>query len=176
MQMLNDFVRGEEDCKSGVPHKPDQSPEIVDVIKHKNKYSTQTFIVLDEMPKFEFERVGSFLVGHNSGFYYFYEYSKSTQAFAGREFDIPLIGGGVEKASGQWWHSMPKDYQDLVYPLAAGSPESLGRCNVFSSIYVDCEILNKWLCGNNPSNNYHKYDARHKNFGIHTIVSAWAGG
>ena len=27
MQILNDFVRGEEDCKSGLPHKPDQSPE-----------------------------------------------------------------------------------------------------------------------------------------------------
>ena len=25
MQILNDFIRGEEDCKNGVPHKPDQS-------------------------------------------------------------------------------------------------------------------------------------------------------
>jgi len=25
MQQLNDFIRGEEDCKNGVPHKPDQS-------------------------------------------------------------------------------------------------------------------------------------------------------
>lgn len=27
MQILNDFVRGEEDCKAGRPHKEGQSPE-----------------------------------------------------------------------------------------------------------------------------------------------------
>ena len=27
MQMLNDFVRGETDCKAGIPHKEGQSPE-----------------------------------------------------------------------------------------------------------------------------------------------------
>jgi len=27
MQQLNDFIRGEEDCKKGVPHKPDQTRE-----------------------------------------------------------------------------------------------------------------------------------------------------
>jgi len=27
MQQLNDFIRGEEDCKNGVPHKSGQSRE-----------------------------------------------------------------------------------------------------------------------------------------------------
>ena len=27
MQILNDFVRGETDCKAGIPHKEGQSPE-----------------------------------------------------------------------------------------------------------------------------------------------------
>jgi len=113
------------------------------------------------------------LIGEESGFYYFYGYKRSTEAFCGREFDIPLVGGGVERASGQWWHSMPEDFRGLVDSLGGGTEEGLGKCNVFSSIYVDSEMVEKWLYDNKPSNNYHKYDTKHKNFGEHTIVSCW---
>jgi hypothetical protein len=147
--------------------------KIIDVIKHKNMYSTQTFLVLDEKPEFKYERAGDFLIGEDSGFYYFYGYRKSTEAFCGREFDIPLLGGGVEKASGQWWHCMPDDYKELVCPLAAGTKKELGECNVFSSIYADYELLEQWMASNEPSNNYHKYESRNKAFGVRRIDSKW---
>ncbi len=144
---------------------------IIDVIKHKNKYSTQTFVVVDGMPDFKYERVGNHLIAEDSGFFYFYGYQGSTEAFAGAKFDIPLKNGGFEKAAGQWWHCIPHDYIGLVHELGIGAPENLGKCNVFSSAYVDIDIFNNFMASNEPSNNYHKYDKRDKNYGVHLIES-----
>lgn len=145
--------------------------KIIDIINHRNAYTTQTFVVVDQKPDFKFIRDGEHLIAEDSGFFYFYGYRKSTKAFCGREFDIPLLGGGVEKATGQWWHCTPDNYVELVESIGAGSPEELGRCNVFASSWVDPQIVNEWLANNEPSNNYDKYCKGHKNFGKHTIKS-----
>ena len=149
-------------------------PKIIDVIKHGNLYSTQTFIVLDEKPNIEYERKGDFLIGEDSGVFNFYKYespSKAFQAFCGREFDIPLIGGGVEKATGQWWDYMPDDYSGLVRQIGYGTPETLTKCNVFMSIYIDEYLVDSWLEENEPSNNYNKYNPKDKNYGLQTIFN-----
>lgn len=145
--------------------------KIIDVIKHKNKYSTQTFIVLDKMPDFKYERVGNNLIGEDSGFYNFYGYRNSRDAFGGREFDIPMLDGGIEKAFGQWWDCMPEDYRELVGAFGIGTPEKLGEYNVFSSACVDMDIITEWLKENEPSNNYEKYKKGGEFFGVNTIVS-----
>ena len=151
-------------------------PNVIDIILHKNKYSTQWFVVLDEDPVFIHERRGNFLIAEDSGFFNFYKYEKcgeSWKAFAGRKFDIPMIDGSVEKAYGQWWNCVPDDYIGLLCSPGVRTVDGLAKCNVFCSCYADPEIINAWLAENEPSNNYNKYDARHSDFGVQTIVSKW---
>ena len=150
--------------------------QIIDVIKHKNKYSTQTMIVIDKHPEFKYKRVGDMLIAEDSGFFSFYKYkkpSKNWEAFAGREFDIHLDSGEIEKAYGQWWDHLPEDYSDLVYCFGTQTEEGLARCNVFHSSKVDKVLVDEWLADNEPSNNYHKYDTKNKDYGEHKIISRW---
>lgn len=150
--------------------------KIVDIIHHKNKYTTQEMLVLDRMPVFLYERKGRYLIAEDSGFFNFYGYeacSPGWEAFGGSKFDIPLIDGTIIKAFGQWWDSMPKDYRGLLCSPGISTADRLAKCNVFNGGNVDPEIRDAWLANNEPSNNYHRYDSRHKDFGKHTIVSQW---
>ena len=150
--------------------------KIIDIIDHRNKYETQRFVVINRKPKYLYERKGIWLIGEDSGFFNFYYHQAPSgrfYAFCGRKFDIPLKDGSIEKAFGQWWDGIPSGYSDLLYRLGCGTPEALGRCNVFCSAAVDRAIIDKWLSENEPSNNYHKYDNRHSDFGKHVIKSRW---
>jgi hypothetical protein len=149
---------------------------IIDIIEHKNKYSTQTFVVTDRNPVFVYERVGDLLIAEDSGFFSFFMYQrpfKNSEAFAGRKFVIPLVDGDDVSANGQWWDHFPQDYQDLVYKLGANSPAELGKCNVFTGSYIDIEIVDYWLKSNEPTNNYSKYDKRSNNYMVQTIETRW---
>jgi hypothetical protein len=84
-----------------------------------------------------------------------------------------LKNGGVEKACGQWWDHLPDDYSGLVYSLGVASVAELENCYVFYSMKIDKEMVDEWLSKNEPSNNYHKYDKRSKDYGKQTIVSRW---
>ena len=55
--------------------------KIIDVIKHRNKHYTQTMIVVDRDPVFEYEKDGSLLIAHDSGFFNFYVYDKPSKHF-----------------------------------------------------------------------------------------------
>ena len=151
---------------------------IVDVIDHQNKYAIQRMLVVDRMPDFVYERKGSWLFGHDSGCFKFYDYEAlgpTWKAFGGRKFDIPMIDGSVIEASGQWWDpGTPVDFRGLVYSYGMNTPDALSQCYVFTrGIHIDCEIVDAWLAANQPSNNYHRYDARHVDYGKHTITSRW---
>jgi len=153
-----------------------KSLKIIDIILHKNKYGTQMFIVLNRKPDIKYERRGDrWLIGEDSGVFnfYYYEAPRTWRAFAGREFDIPLKGGGVEHAHGQWWDKTPPDYQGLLVETGYGTPDELAKMNVFRHIRIDREMIDEWLSGNEPSNNYHKYDKKAPDFGKHRIVSRW---
>lgn len=150
--------------------------EIIDIIKHRNKYGTQIFLVVDTPVSIKYERAGDLLVGEDSGFFNFYikrQPTKHFQAFAGREFDIPLANGGVEKAHGQWWDHLPSDYEGLVYSLGVSSLCELEKCYVFYSTKVDKKLVDEWLSKNDASNNYRKYDKTSNDYGKHRIVSPW---
>lgn len=150
---------------------------IVDIIVHRHKYGTQTQVVLDRMPHFVFERRDNFLIGHDAGVFAFYRYEKpgpTWKAFAGREFDIPMMDGSIIHASGQWWDTLPVEFAELTYSPGYNTVEGLQRCYVFfGGGHFDRELLDTWLIQHEPSNNYHKYDKRHKDFGKHRIVSPW---
>jgi len=150
--------------------------KIIDIIHHRNKVNTQEFLVLSRRPIFLYERVGGYLIAEDQGFFNFYGYEPcgpGWKAFAGREFDIPMIDGLIIKASGQWWDSTPKDYRELVDHTAYGTIEDLNRCNVFCGISIDPEIISNWLAAFTPSNNYDKYRKGHENEGIDIIQSKW---
>ena len=147
--------------------------KIIDVILHQNKYDVQTFVVLNRMPKFIYEKKGKWLIGEDSGFYNFYYHEQPTrmfQAFGGREFDIPLKNGETIKASGQWWDGTPEEYRHL-FRCGIETIDGLNKCNVFASGRFDKKLLDKWLLKNRPSNNYRKYDKRNNDYMVQTIVS-----
>jgi hypothetical protein len=151
--------------------------DILDIIDHRSKYSTQRMLVVDRMPDFVYERKGSWLFGHDSGCFKFYAHEApgpTWKAFGGAKFSIPLSDGSVIEASGQWWGAFPADFRQLVYSYGMNTPDALSQCHVFmGGIHTDCEIVDAWLAANEPSNNYHRYDARHVDYGKHTITSRW---
>jgi len=150
--------------------------KIIDIIDHRNKYGIQRFIVTSRKPEFLYERKNGWLIAEDSGFFSFYKHdwpSGRFYAFAGRKFDIPMMDGSVEKAYGQWWYGVPDDYCGLLAHIGCGTPDSLGKCNVFCSGEIDPVLIEEWIAENNPSNNYHKYDKRHADYGKHTIISRW---
>lgn len=155
--------------------------KIIDSIKTTSIYGTNLYVVVDKMPDFLFERKtepdGRFLVGENSGFFIFYKYgepSRHFQAFGGRKFDIPLLDGGVVKASGEWWDSTPDSYHGMLYSIGIGTPSELGSCNVYTAIHADAMMIDEFIAKNELSNNYNKYDKRHSDYGKH-IISTQAG-
>lgn len=152
--------------------------KILDVIQHNHAYGTQTFVVIDKKPNLKYKRIESSLIGEDSGFFGFYIYrqpSKSFQAFGGRKFSIPLIGGGSIEAEGQWWDGMPDSYHGLVSQLGVATPEQLNKCHVFCAMYVDNALIDEWLATNEPSNNYNKYNPKDKSYGEHLIQSKFEG-
>lgn len=150
---------------------------ILDVIDHRNKYSTQRMAVVDRMPECIFEREGNLLIGHDSGFFKFYGYetpSENWKAFGGSKFTITMSDGSTIEASGQWWSVSPKGWMELTYGLGVNTITNLEKCYVFTGgHYVDRDIVDEWLASNEPSNNYNKYRPGHKDFGKHKIVSPW---
>lgn len=148
--------------------------KIIDIIDHKNQCSTQRFLVVSRKPKFTYERRGDFLIGEDSGFFNFYAYdspSLGIRAFAGSKFDIPMKDGSTIKANGQWWNAMPEDYYGLLNSSGVSTIAELSKCHVFCSGNIDPQLIEDWLKGNEPGNNYHKYDERHPDFGKNTIES-----
>lgn len=151
---------------------------IIDIIDHRDAYGVQRQLVVDRMPEFVFERRGAnWLIGHDSGFFQFYKYDRpgpGWKAFAGLKFDIRMADGSVEKAHGQWWDARPTDFYGLTHSLGVNTIENLEQCYVFrGGIHVDRELVDAWLAQNATSNNYHKYNASHDDYGKDRIVSPW---
>lgn len=152
--------------------------KIIDVILHKNKYHVQQFLVIDELPDLKYQallksgrRVLFAKDGIFSGLYYYESPSENWKAFAGRKFDIPMIDGTITKAFGQWWYGLSGN--DVI-SVGIGTPEGLGKCNVFCSCEVRKGIAEQIFKNfSKPSNNYHKYDKDHKDYGKNIIISPW---
>ena len=141
-------------------------PNIIDVILHTNKYFTQTFAVINESPKFLYERKGNCLVASDDGFYstYFYDApSKNWRAFAGRTFDIPMKDGTIIKANGQWWDGQhQQNAPEPIVDIGAATIKELEKCYVFCSGHTSKAKFDKWMAENEPSTDYWKYDLRRK--------------
>jgi hypothetical protein len=140
-------------------------PKIVDILVNKSKYGDQVFVILEQMPDLKFYRQKNMLLATDGWFYkaYFFERpSENWRAFAGAEFDIPLVDGTVEKACGQWWMGGYPSVEGVTLSSPGVSTlEKLAECYVFYGGYqVDQRIIDEWLSENTPSNDYYKYSAR----------------
>lgn len=137
-------------------------PKIVDAIVMHHYGIPHYYLVLDEMPKFVFERKGNRLDAEDDGFFESYGYeapSERWQAFGGRKFDLPLKDGTVEHASGQWWWCAPlvSANPGKIVSVGLSTLENLGKCYVFTSGSIAKSKLDAWLSDNEPSTNYEKY-------------------
>ena len=151
-----------------------KSIKIIDVILHKNKYSTQKFLVVDRMPVIEYEKkiINGLpvLIGTDGIFgnlYYYQKPGSMFQAFAGRKFNIPMKDGTFIEAYGQWWHGSCGEGWKAT---AIGSPKTLGKCNVFTGYDIKESIYEQVIANfTNPSNNYYKYSPRDESYGKNII-------
>jgi hypothetical protein len=125
----------------------------IKIVKHVynegNNGYIQRFVVLNRLPKFEYVREGKYLVAEDSGFYSCYSYSEPYgrfKAFAGREFDIPLKGGGVVKAKGQWWNARhPYVKKQEILDYGYNTMEGLEDIFIFYGGEFNCKLLE--TCG-----------------------------
>lgn len=136
-------------------------PNIIDVILHKNNYGTQTMVVIDKPLHFRYEREGSLLVADDEGWLQAYrlEYDRHAKAFAGREFEIPLLDGTTVKANGQWWDTLHPRHEEATY-VGVATLEQLEQCYVFCSGNVLTNKLERWLRTHTAATDYHKYNKR----------------
>ena len=96
--------------------------------------------VLNRAPTFKYAREGNNLIGRDGPFVDLYYHEKPTkrfEAFAGREFDIPMLDGTVVRASGQWWRGHVKDAPSITY----NTNEGLLNCYVYYGAQVDADAL-----------------------------------
>lgn len=109
-------------------------PNIIDVILHKNDYGTQTMVVIDKPLRLAYERDGSLLIADDEGWLgaYRLEHDRYAKAFAGREFEIPMLDGTAVKANGQWWDTLHPRHKEATYVGVATIAE-LEQCYVFCS-------------------------------------------
>lgn len=140
-----------------------ESPQIIDVIFHQNRYSKQIMVVLDRMPKFVYERKkGGNLFAEDGDFVNTYGYeapSPGFVAFGGREFEIPLKDGSKKKANGQWWDVNSNPFvEEEVVSVGYATLEKLEECYVFISGTIKKKALDNWLANNEASSDYHKYN------------------
>ena len=152
--------------------------KVIDVILHRNKYSTQSFLVVDKLPEFKYEekiskgqRVLIAKDGIFSSLYYYQKPDSMFQAFANRAFKIPMKDGSFVEAKGQWWSGLSGAN---TMSIGIGTPDGLAKCNVFCSTGIDKDVCDNILRNRkNPSNNYEKYAKNGVNSGKHIIAEKW---
>lgn len=142
--------------------------EDVLITGHKTDHE-RMYLILNRMPDFKYEQIGSNLIGYDCGFYNClrYQVDRFAKAFAGRKFDIELVDGKIIKASGQYWSiGHPNEKLELCYPGVSTIDELL-RCYVFTSGMVAKNIIDTFLKNNNPIyENYYDFEKTIKKLGM----------
>lgn len=114
------------------------------------KFNDRHAYVLDRKPEFVYQRLGDNVLFAQDGFFvntFIYDRpSKNMKAFAGREFDLPMIDGSVTKCNGQWWaggiHEAEKKLGVKLVHCTSEDIESLRNCYVFTGCSaIEDELL-----------------------------------
>lgn len=110
------------------------------------KFNDREALVLDKFPRVKYERHGGYLFGIDEygvfvNVYYYEEPSGRFQAFAGHEFDIPMVDGTVTKAKGQWWDggadALATFLGGKIIRVIIRAIKDLQECYVFSGLWAD---------------------------------------
>ena len=138
--------------------------KILEVIRYKNNYGIQTFLILDKMPEHKFERRGNLIFSNVDGFTESYVQVLGTRgAFAGRHFDISMKDGSTIEATGDIWSAGQSEAAEKhLTSVGIATLEKLANCYVFTSSYVDTARLEQWI-DDHPdkvSHDYWKYDIK----------------
>lgn len=108
--------------------------------------------VLNRMPHFLYTKLDQkTIIGEDEGMYEFYMYDRYTdryKAFGGRQFQLPLTDGSVEKCYGQWWSGMNDtalklfSRESLCY-FVYSTIEDLKKCYVYTRCSANVDWVKK---------------------------------
>lgn len=106
------------------------------------KFNNEEAFVLDRPLHFIYKLVGNDFVGADGPFQDYLYYEKdcgSSVAFAGRELNLDMADGSVEKIKNHWWSGIQEGHKELTI----SSVEALKKCYVFGSASIPKEQLVK---------------------------------
>lgn len=116
---------------------------------HKNK-NGHLYLMVNEIPKITYEKVGLSYVGSDDEGYFNdylrYEYgSGSFVAFAGREISIELKDSTIQTLKNHWWASGHYDKEHEYVEVGLSTLEKLQNCFVFCSYSIRKDKLEKMI-------------------------------
>ncbi len=142
-----------------------------EILATVNFNSGYAFVLKNEI-KLVYQKYDNIIIGTDGIFLSCYYYERPIkplnknwsgwQAFAGREFDLPLVDGTIEHCYGQWWDGIRRNCREIIteeiIPVTADDIKSLQNCYVFSGYYGIKKNIEK-LCKeyNGPIYDYWKY-------------------
>ena len=131
-------------------------------ILHGNKvYPGSLHLLVDEIPKVIYKKIGNYFYGEKDGFVSLYEHQKgTTDGFAGRTITLDIEGVGKKDFKGSLWDpfDLPDDIPKFFNVSITTDPEAMEIGHTFMagkitwdlaiSIFGDLGVnitLKKWL-------------------------------
>lgn len=120
--------------------------KIIAIVRYDDSYA----YVLNRPVNFQYTKIDrETIIGEDEGLYTFYRYdipSGRFYAFGGREFELPLTDGSVEKCYGQWWDGMSGAARELfegkeLCHFSCACIDKLKQCYV----YYGCSAEKEWM-------------------------------
>jgi hypothetical protein len=120
---------------------------------HKNLHG-HLYLMVDEIPKITYEKIGESYVGSDEegifNYYLKYKYgSGNFKAFAGREFPIELKDGTIVRLKDHWWDAGVYDKENEYVNVGLGTLEDLQDCYIYCSYNIKKdklkELINDYL-------------------------------
>lgn len=97
-------------------------------------------LVLNRPISLVYERVGKDFIGSDGPFKDHLVYERGSGrfvAFAGRELQLRMADGSIERVKDHWWHSTPAGFRSI----GIGSVAELQKCYVFCAANIAIEAL-----------------------------------
>lgn len=132
-------------------------------------------VIVDRMPVFLYETADDVhFYANDDGFYanYHKKHDRHADAFAGREFKIPMKDGTFLEAKGQYWAG-GNGYTEPVREVGINTIDGLHKSHIYYSGCVSEKKLNDWLANNKHSVCRNKYE---KGDYLRKCTSCWDNG
>lgn len=132
------------------------------IIKAYKSKDGHLYLMVDNIPKKTYEKIGSSYVGSDDEGYFnsYLAYDPATpgfKAFAGREIEIELKDGTIAKLKDHWWDSGNYDKEHEYVPIGLGTLERLQECYVYCGYNIRKDKLEILLEEYLQNNNFEDY-------------------